>query len=585
MHTHLRKMYWLSAMVVLTAFTFSQNVIKVNSPNSKTPVYTLRKGETLINEEAEITFSGNGTNYEFVTELNQKYYLHSNKFHLGPYNMIPRKLKSGLYLLSNIKWEEDKIVFDEEYLFDINTGKKLGPYKNVELCFDYSDNLLANNSDEMYVVPYVYYEKNGKSYYRDLKNNTTQGPYDSLVDYSVKNGIKTLVYKNQGLYYVSIGDKVSGPFVSYNYNYSQRTKSWILTDKSGKKSLLYKDKISGPYSSKLESFDDDLSFRNFYGSNSNLFIEEKNGIYAGYYLLLNGQKVPGTNSEGDLCYVFETPSNGWVKLEATDVIRKNQQLTKRINPSEHPWYLYYSNGSSFGPFKIENLMEAVKYMNNQILFVVKDFPSKQYAANNSISSNNIFVIADGKKMLQLPIRNSKSKCEFFNSTNDWALFFDGKVYLNGNELRLQNVASFQFVYGSNSWFALEQPIDIDSSYLVLDGKRIRSFGDERIRLEFLTFITDKIYYYGYQLNGWSYERLSSQKEDMGPFDSFSYGGRSNSFVWLKNRHLAFVQDYTNIVINGKDKGKGTALTGNEVTGYYHWMSVDSKNIYLHGFQP
>ena len=75
MKNYLNKKFCTAATLLIAVFGFSQNVIKVNSSNSKTSIYTLKKGEELDTQEAEITFSGNGTNYEFVTELNDKYYL------------------------------------------------------------------------------------------------------------------------------------------------------------------------------------------------------------------------------------------------------------------------------------------------------------------------------------------------------------------------------------------------------------------------------------------------------------------------------------------------------------------------------
>ena len=335
MKNYLNKKFCTAATLLIAVFGFSQNVIKVNSSNSKTSIYTLKKGEELDTQEAEITFSGNGTNYEFVTELNDKYYLHSNKFHVGPYNRTPRKIGKGIYILENIEWNDFKLVRDEEYILDIKTGKKSGPYQNITTFYNYNEGDEnqdgALDGDEQLFSSLLSYESKGKTFLRNLKTNSTLGPYDSVLAFAPQKSSIDFVYKNAGNFYVSLSGKINGPFMKFNQVYSQYKYFWILTDQSGKANVVVNHEMIGT----INNLNEMNSYRinNFYGAYSTLFISEKNGIYPGYFYLSNGQKVPGDNSESELSYVFETTNKGWVKLEATDAIRKKDRKSTRLNSS------------------------------------------------------------------------------------------------------------------------------------------------------------------------------------------------------------------------------------------------------------
>jgi hypothetical protein len=562
------RIFSISALVILlSAWLSAQQVIKVKSANSKDLIYTLKNGEEIYTEETFITFTSNGTRYEITTELNDKYYIHTNKAHFGPYDFPPGRFSNGRYLVTKFSKDSTARIC---FLLNINDGTKLGPFENLRPYFDNNYNLLGYE-----------YDKNEKSYLCFTKSNRTIGPFDQI--YS--NCYDEKVMLSEDIFY-QVGDavyrnnkgKISAPMHNFKSYFVAGTETYSYGDEKSGFLVMMDNKVLGPYKNLMVS--EHRSILSYYVLVSPYFIKEPNGIYDGYALLSSGVKVPSNAPEGELSYVIELEDKSWIKLEKTDAIKAAHYNWKK-SPQNSGWYIHYSNGTSFGPFAMKDTYNSIRSSKSGIYFLVSDFQKNTSSGyNNSIKGEDIFVFSNGKKYLFPKSPDPDAAIELYANDKNWFALKNGKLLHNGECSPLKNVRSVRFSFRSDDWYAITNSVQNDSSDIYKNGLKIKTIKGKNAELQNVQTVANGGCILNLKINGWPTGYYFNGKTEIGP--------QQNEImdpVILNKRHIGFIENYTNVVINGKDKGEGAVLTGNEVSGTFHWMSTESNKVYLHSCDP
>ena len=542
-----------------------------NSTVSKKTIYTLKPEEKLYMEESFISFSAIGEQCEFTTILNNQFFLHTNGKDFGPFRSAPWRISPMKYIC------QSKNIADNSYetwYIDLSTGKKTGPFQRIE----YWSYLINPNPNGFK------YQKNDNFFVRVFGRPTDLGPYDQVNLLILSDTRTEFVYQKDDDFYIYNNGNSTGPFKNLQMAYSESAyPTYSYQEKNGKYFISLQNKSFGPFNSMPQYC---------YSSAKNdpkYFISEPNGIYKGYYLLKDGSKVPG-NDPGDLTsrvYNFEPGS--WIKLEKTDIIKAKSE-GKTINCSSNaPWNVTLSEGQQFGPITIGDEYGNACFSENDFLMVAANPPTMGcdlITGKSNINSGKSSYYFLSKKGLEGPIDDTKGLIKKASSGKSKSGFIiNNKLYIDKKFTGLDNVYDFNFANPSvsDNWYACVKAATNDSIHLYINGNKVHSISSQGSTYDFVSVNTSSDFCFSYTVNQSFYFKSSFSKE-FGPYEKL-YLYYNAPIMLPEKKAIAYIANYTDIIINGQNKGEGTALTCNYKNKNFHWMSTDGKTILFNSYRP
>ncbi|MBC7864596.1 MAG: hypothetical protein IAF38_16600 [Bacteroidia bacterium] len=573
-----KKNYTISFAICFSiAFSalFSQKgkTISVKSPYTKKTIYTLKPGETLYQQEASLSFSHNATSCEFITLLNEKFYLHiDNKPALGPFSEIPYRWKNDPFYQIRNTTAQGK---HEEFLYFIKTGEKMGPYQFINFPNDY----YYNN-----IIPFkgFIYIKNNQSFVKIFGTAKDLGPYDEIrtqVSPSSKSKV-CFTYVKDSMTYIYRDGKISGPYKDYHredpyFSYKAANGYYVSMD----------EKVFGPYKERPGCVEDHAK-RTY-----NYLIKEENGIYDGYLLLEDGSKVPVADEAYNLFFFYNLPDNSWMKIEQTAMIKARKDGNLPECSDYASWNIYYSNGKSYGPFTIKGWPDII--FNGKDVFIGIQDPPKYDCdvVSGKLKLNKepykACVFSKGEKSGPLDVQSDIINLGDFNfkaGKTKIAFVNNRKLYIDKTYSGLDNVHEFKFEWGSDNWYAVTVSKARDTAIIYRNGKKISIITVPEFYLQYFEF-TGNDYELHYTSNNLNYLKLSSVSKEFGPFEK-PLPWQCKYIISKDKKHFAFIKNYTKIIVDGKDIGtEGFSLSSNDKEGTFHWVSIDGQNIILHNYDP
>ena len=562
-----------AGIIITTRSNVKQLVSTTKSKSSPTKViYNLKPGETLYSEESFINFGAGSEQVEFCTMLNENYYLHGNDKDIGPLIAPPRRLAPLKY--SCTVFREDNNTY-EYYYVDVSTGKKAGPFEELE-----SWSYLRNTKPNGY-----FYRKNEKYYVSIFGAATDLGPYESVNLIILTKERTEFVYKKNGAFYMYRNGSNQGPYQDLQLAYSQDANP-VYFFKQGDENyfISMNNKIIGPIKSPPQFCYSRADF------NPKYYYYEKNDIYDGYYILNDGSKVPGNPPSENTSMVYSVGQGNWIKLEKTELIKAKSQGKKINCSSSGAWSIQTSDGRNFGTANVADEYSSFCFGKDEVNFVAVMPPKTECdvqtgkSKNNSTRSSYYIIGKNGPSAPLEEVNGTVKRSDMGKSKT--AHIINDKLYVNNKFTGISNIYDFSFTDPSNNdfWYAISKPTVGDSLILYINGNKVQSIPGSNGFYSFININTNNDYSYLYQYGGTTvYLKISGQKP-YGPYESVLLN--NGQLVKLDaKKSFGYISNYTTITIDGVNRGEGTALSVNQKTGTYHWISANDKTISINSYKP
>ncbi|MFN5460082.1 MAG: hypothetical protein ACK5AY_09235 [Bacteroidota bacterium] len=547
--------------------------VTVAGSSTKKTIYNLKPDEKLYTDESFINLTSNGEQIEFSTFIGDKYFLHTNNKDFGPFSIPPKRIASMKYICTN--FSEDGQSSNVYYL-DLITGKKTGPFQSIEnWCY-----INSGPNTQGY-----YYQKNNQFYVTVIGQAKDLGPYESVSLIKLAKSETEFIYKKNSEYFIYSNGKNIGPYKEMQIYYDEKSINPIYTyqDMNKKYYVTMNKKTFGPFESQPQFCYSKQT------NNPKFFLYEKNGIYAGYFLLKDGTKIPGNDPNDQTSMIFSLGEGKWLKLEKTELIKAKSEGKNIYCSSFAPWYISNSSGYQFGPANVGDQYSSFCFTDDDIIFVAANPPRtdcdiiKNKSINNNSKSSYYFIDKNGTEG---PIDEAYGKInQSDRGKTKTAFIINDRLYINKKFAGLSNIQSFKFTNPekNDNWYAVAKNLKGDSLDLYINGDKVQSIPSYNTYFGNIFINSNSDFSYSYTIDQSSFFKSSFTKL-LGPFQSVNIYNEPPKFLETK-KILGFIANYTNIIIDGVDKGEGTALVCNQKSGVFNWLGTDGKTVNLYTYKP
>ncbi|MFN6036921.1 MAG: hypothetical protein ACK452_00510, partial [Bacteroidota bacterium] len=548
-----------------------KNKNQLNKVSNK-KLYTLKQDEKLFSEESFINISSLGEQYEFITVLNNLYYIHVSGKDFGPFASPPKRISPMKYFCQTLNKTNNNYEFN--YL-DLTTGKSAGPYQSAEFW-----SYLKNSEPNGY-----YYQKNDLFYVKIFGQPADLGPYEQVNLLILAKGRSEFTYKKDGGFYVYNNGRSTGPYKDLQLTYSDCSYpvyTYKQSDNNFFISINYK--TFGPYSTQPQFCYSKAK------NDSKFFIYEANGNYKGYYILKDGSKIPGNEPYDNTSIVFSTGDKTWIRLEKPNVMKAKSEGKKINCNSSAAWNITYSDGKTFGPANIGDEYSSFAYLENEIAIAAINPPMFDCDVNtgttkNISEKNSLYII--GKNGVEGPIDDINGTAKQAESgKSKYGFVVDKELYFDKKKTGIKDIFDFKFTDPSknDNWYAISRTSGNDSLTLYINGKKTRTINFKKGQFENIFINSESDYSYTYRVDNSVYFKSANSNSEFGPFENLSLNN-SAPLTLVSKKTIGFIANYTNVIINGVDAGEGTALICNQKTGTFSWLSTDGKTISMSTIKP